>query len=48
MSSDTTDSAMAENADAKSADQSEESIFTQLQGDLERFRDLALRTQPDL
>jgi molecular chaperone GrpE len=47
MSNDTTDSATAENADGNIADQSEESIFTQLQGDVERFRDLAVRTQAD-
>jgi molecular chaperone GrpE len=46
MSNDTTDAA-AENADAKAAEQSEESLLTQLQSDIERFRDHALRTQAD-
>jgi molecular chaperone GrpE len=46
MSNDTTD-ASAENAEAKAADQTEDSLLTQLQGDLERFRDLAMRTQAD-
>src|SRR5882762_5560241 len=46
MSNDTTDTA-AEAADAKAAEQTEESLLTQLQGDLERFRDLALRSQAD-
>src|SRR5476651_535803 len=46
MSNDTTD-ADFEAADAKAADPTEDSLFTQLQGDLERFRDLALRTQAD-
>src|SRR5277367_1262292 len=45
MSNDTTDA--AENAEAKAADQTEDSLLTQLQGDLERFRDLAMRTQAD-
>ncbi|MDR3404687.1 MAG: nucleotide exchange factor GrpE [Chthoniobacter sp.] len=45
MSNDTTDAADA--ADAKTADQSEDSLLTQLQGDLEKFRDLALRSQAD-
>src|SRR5580698_820341 len=46
MSNDTTD-APAENAEAKAAEQTEDSLLTQLQGDLERFRDLAMRTQAD-
>ena len=46
MSNDTTD-ADFEAADAKAADPTEDSLLTQLQGDLERFRDLALRTQAD-
>jgi molecular chaperone GrpE len=46
MSNDTTD-ATAETADAKAAEQSEESLLTQLQSDIERFRDHALRTQAD-
>jgi molecular chaperone GrpE len=45
MSNDTTDA--AETADAKAAEQTEESLLTQLQGDIERFRDHALRTQAD-
>jgi molecular chaperone GrpE len=45
MSNDTTDT--AENAEAKAAEQTEDSLLTQLQGDLERFRDLAMRTQAD-
>ena len=44
MSNDTTD---AEAADARAAEQTEDSLLTQLQGDLERFRDLALRSQAD-
>src|SRR5579862_5042046 len=48
MSNDTTDApSSAENAEAKAADQTEDSLLTQLQGDLERFRDLAMRTQAD-
>src|SRR5258708_29058447 len=48
MSNTTTDApAPAENAEAKAAEQTEDSLLTQLQGDLERFRDLALRTQAD-
>jgi molecular chaperone GrpE len=43
MSNETTD----ETADAKAAEQTEESLLGQLQGDLERFRDLALRSQAD-
>ena len=46
MSNDTTD-ATAETAEAKAAEQSEESLLTQLQSDIERFRDHALRTQAD-
>ena len=45
MSNDTTDA--AENAEAKASEQTEESLLTQLQGDIERFRDHALRTQAD-
>src|SRR5215831_1658420 len=45
MSNDTTDD--AETAEAKAAEQTEESLLTQLQGDLDRFRDLALRSQAD-
>jgi molecular chaperone GrpE len=47
MSNDTTDSAATENVDAKAAEQTEESLLTQLQNDIERFRDHALRTQAD-
>lgn len=47
MSNDTTDASAAEAADAKASEQSEESLLTQLQGDIERFRDHALRTQAD-
>jgi len=43
MSNDTTD----ETADPKTGEQSEESLLGQLQGDLDRFRDLALRSQAD-
>src|SRR5213079_1404842 len=44
MSNETTD----ETADLKSsAEQTEESLLAQLQGDLDRFRDLALRSQAD-
>jgi molecular chaperone GrpE len=46
MSNDTTD-ATAETAEAKAAEQTEESLLTQLQGDIERFREHALRTQAD-
>lgn len=46
MSNDTTDAA-AESAETKAAEQTEESLLTQLQGDIERFRDHALRTQAD-
>ena len=42
MSQEPTDDATAE-----SADPSEESLLAQLQGDLDRFRDLALRSQAD-
>jgi molecular chaperone GrpE len=45
MSNDTTDA--AETAEAKAADQTEDNLLTQLQGDLEKFRDLALRSQAD-
>jgi len=45
MSNDTTDA--AESTEARAAEQTEESLLTQLQGDLERFRDLALRSQAD-
>jgi len=44
MSNETTDAATA---DAKAAEQTEDSLLTQLQGDLEKFRDLALRSQAD-
>jgi len=47
MSNDTTDAAASEAAEAKAAEQTEESLLTQLQGDIERFRDHALRTQAD-
>src|SRR6516162_9895453 len=47
MSNDTTDAAAPEAAEAKAAEQTEESLLTQLQGDIERFRDHALRTQAD-
>jgi molecular chaperone GrpE len=43
MSNETTD----ETADPKGNEQSEESLLGQLQGDLDRFRDLALRSQAD-
>ena len=43
MSNDTTDA--AETADDK--EQNEDTLLTQLQGDLEKFRDLALRSQAD-
>lgn len=43
MSNETTD----ETADPNAAEQSEESLLGQLQGDLDRFRDLALRSQAD-
>jgi molecular chaperone GrpE len=46
MSNDTTD-ATTEDAEAKSAEQTEDTLLTQLQGDLEKFRDLALRSQAD-
>jgi molecular chaperone GrpE len=39
--------ATADSADSKPAEASEESLLAQLQGDLERFRDLALRSQAD-
>jgi len=44
MTNDPTDAATAED---KSAEQTEDSLLGQLQGDLERFRDLALRSQAD-
>jgi len=51
MSQDTTNSApTVEDPTAsagKPAEQNEETLLTQLQGDLDRFRDLALRTQAD-
>ena len=51
MSNDTTERPASETADTpppKPADQlSEESLLTQLQTDLDRFRDLALRSQAD-
>lgn len=43
MSNETTD----ETAEPKTAEQSEESLLAQLQSDLDRFRDLALRSQAD-
>src|ERR1043166_7042139 len=43
MSNDTTDA--AETSDDK--EQNEDTLLTQLQGDLEKFRDLALRSQAD-
>lgn len=47
MSNDTTD-ATAESADPKAAnEQTEEALLGQLKGDLDRFRDLALRSQAD-
>jgi molecular chaperone GrpE len=50
MSNDTTtpnDSATAEATESKGAEATEESLLAQLQGDLDRFRDLALRSQAD-
>ena len=50
MSNDTTTpnaAATAEAAESKGAEASEESLLAQLQGDLDRFRDLALRSQAD-
>src|SRR5277367_4251234 len=46
MSNDITD-ASAETSETKGAEQTEDSLLTQLQGDLERFRDLAHRSQAD-
>jgi molecular chaperone GrpE len=43
MSNETTN----ETAEPNAGEQSEESLLTQLQGDLDRFRDLALRSQAD-
>jgi molecular chaperone GrpE len=43
MSNETTD----ETAEQKAGEQTEESLLAQLQGDLDRFRDLALRSQAD-
>jgi molecular chaperone GrpE len=50
MSNDTTAAAPTspEPAESKAAEQTEDSLLSQLQGDLERFRDLALRSQADL
>jgi molecular chaperone GrpE len=50
MSNDTTAAAPSspESAESKAAEQTEDSLLSQLQGDLERFRDLALRSQADL
>ena len=50
MTNDTTTpnaEATAEAAESKGAEASEESLLAQLQGDLDRFRDLALRSQAD-
>jgi len=50
MSQDTTNSspaALDETAEAKTADLPEENSLGQIQADIERFRDLALRTQAD-
>jgi molecular chaperone GrpE len=43
MSNETTD----ETVDPKDTEQTEDSLLAQLQGDLDRFRDLALRSQAD-
>jgi molecular chaperone GrpE len=43
MSNETTD----ETVDPKDIEQTEDSLLAQLQGDLDRFRDLALRSQAD-
>src|SRR5882757_10032749 len=42
-----TDTEIAESEEQKGAEASEESLLAQLQGDLDRFRDLALRSQAD-
>src|SRR5258708_29290779 len=47
MSNDPTESATAEAAEGKAGEQSEDALLSQLQSDLERFRDLALRSQAD-
>jgi molecular chaperone GrpE len=50
MSNDTTNpdaAATAESGEPKGAEASEELLLAQLQGDLDRFRDLALRSQAD-
>ncbi len=50
MSNDTTNpnaAETAETAESRSAEPSEESLLAQLQVDLDRFRDLALRSQAD-
>lgn len=48
MSNDTTNpNAPAEPEESKGAEATEESLLAQLQGDLDRFRDLALRSQAD-
>jgi molecular chaperone GrpE len=44
MSNDTT---APESAEPKSTEQTEDSLLGQMQGDLDRFRDLALRSQAD-
>jgi molecular chaperone GrpE len=46
MSNDTTDASTV-NVEIKGADQTEEAALGQLQADLDRFRDLALRSQAD-
>ena len=46
MSNEPTDPSATE-ADARNLDATEESLLAQLQGDLDRFRDLALRSQAD-
>ena len=48
MSNETTNpNAAPEAADSKGPEATEESLLAQLQGDLDRFRDLALRSQAD-
>lgn len=47
MSQQPTDAAPADTAETKAAEATEESLLAQLQGDLDRFRDLALRSQAD-
>jgi molecular chaperone GrpE len=47
MSNDPTESATADAAEGKAGEQSEDALLSQLQSDLERFRDLALRSQAD-